>query len=491
MDTVTNLTLQDGGTAKPLAGERTAAAPYVTPAAEPLPATRWSLPTRIGFRFFAAYFFLYTLVDLSLFSVLFSLLPFRVPPAQSWAITEQFNLWVAKSWLLWPEPYSRIGGAGDKPIDYAMVIGLLGLAIALTILWSAFDGKRKSYPRGLTWFRLMLRLAVATSLAAYGWMKFYPMQMPAPNLTRLLEPYGHFLLMAVLWTKIGSSSAYEIFTGVAELASTVLLLIPGLTTVGALMAIPVTFQIWMLNMTYDVPVKLFSFHLLAMSTVLLMPDLRRLVSFLVLKRAVDPPRDGRLFRNVTAHRVVLALQVLFAAWFLWNGYTGWSRSYEARQAQLQQKPPLYGIWNINRMWIDGVERAPLLTDYDRWRRLVIQQPGSVQYQRMDDTFAGFSATTDMAKKSITVTDFADPRAAMALPFAERAKAPMKEIGRLTLDQPAPGRLILDGAINGTRYRLEARYFDPAKFRLMQARFNLMADRPWNISNSNYAPELYR
>ena len=451
----------------------------------------WSLPTRIGFRFVAAYFFLYTFFDLSLFATLFTFLPFTVPHPQSWAVTQQFNLWVAKSWLQWPEPYSRNGGAGDKPIDYALVIGLLAVAVALTLLWSAIDWKRKSYPRGLTWFRLMLRLGVATSLAAYGWMKFFPLQMSPPSLTRMLEPYGHFSLMAVLWTKIGSSTSYEIFTGIAELLATVLLLIPGLTTVGALIAVPVTFQIWMLNMTYDVPVKLFSFHLLAMSTLLLLPDLRRLATFLVLKRATDPPRDGRLFRNVIAHRLVLALQVVFAVWFLWTGYNNWNRSYAARQAQIQQKPPLYGIWNIDRMWINGVERAPLLTDYGRWRRLVFQQPGFMQYQRMDDTFDGFSGTTDLVNKAIVFTQFADPKAAMAMPPAERAKAPRKETGRLTIEQPAPGRLILDGAINGTKYRIDARYFDPAKFRLMQAKFNLMADRPWNVSSSNYAPELYR
>ena len=491
MDTVTNLALQDGGATNPPVSETTAPGRHVAPVTETSRTPRWSLPTRIAFRFVAAYFFLYTFFELSLFMILFGLLPFRVPPPPSWALTDQFNLWVAKSWLQWPEPYSRIGAGGDKPLDYAMVIGLLGLAGVLTILWSAADWRRTSYPRGLTWFRLMLRLGVATSLAAYGWMKFYPMQMPAPSLTRLLEPYGHFSLMAVLWAKIGSSSAYEVFTGIAELVATVLLLIPGLTTVGALVAIPVTFQIWMLNMTYDVPVKLFSFHLLAMATLLLVPDLRRLVTFLVLKRAIDPPRDGRLFRNVIAHRVVLALQVVFAAWFLWNGYTSWRKSYETRQAQIQQRPPLYGIWNIDRMWIDGVERAPLLTDYGRWRRLVIQQPGSVQYQRMDDSFDGFSATTDMANKSMVFTEFADPRAAMTMPPAARANAPKTETGRLTIEQPTSDRLILDGAIDGTRYRIEARYFDPARFRLMQSRFNLMADRPWNLSNSNYAPELYR
>ena len=457
-----------------------------TIATEPAPPA-WSLPTRIGFRFFAAYFFLYSFFDLSLFARLFSLLPFRVVSPGGWSSVQTFNTWVAADVLKWPQPFSRNQGAGDKPIDYAMVIGLLGVAVLITLIWSAVDWKRKSYPRLLPWFRVMLRLSIATSLVSYGWMKFFPLQMPSPNLTRLLEPYGHFSLMAVLWAKIGSSTAYEIFTGAAELLVSALLLIPGMATVGALIAIPVTFQVWMLNMTYDVPVKLFSFHLLAMSTVLLMPDLRRLLTFFVMKRPADPPREGRLFRNLIAHRVVLGLQVAFGVWVMWSSYQTFSAS--AAQRSNQPKPPLYGIWNIEKMWIDGVERAPLLTDHGRWRRMVIQTAGSVSFQRMDDTFSPQPGRVEPDGKTMVFTVLADPRAAAAGPVPPNA--PRKEVGRYAIEQPAPDRLIMEGALHGTKYRMEMKYFDPANFRLMKARFNLMADRPWNISNADYVPDLYR
>jgi hypothetical protein len=65
-----------------------------------------------------------------------------------------------------------------------------------------------------------------------------------------------------------------------------------------------------------------SSHLLAMSVLLLLPDVRRLARFLVLKRATDPPRDYRLFKSLPAHRMAMAVQVAFALWFLWGGYQG-------------------------------------------------------------------------------------------------------------------------------------------------------------------------
>lgn len=466
----------------PAAGVVDAASRVVEPSGR-----RWSVPVRIGFRFAATYFFLYvmcTQMFWSLFGRLVALLPFQVWAPMSWEATQAFQTHVATVWLDFPQPFSRNGGAGDKPIDYALVVGLLAVAAVITALWSAVDWKRPSYPRLHAWFRLFLRLSLATSLASYGWVKAFPLQMSFPSLTRMLEPYGHFSLMAVLWSKIGASTPYEIFTGIAELTAAVLLLIPGLTTVGALLAIPVTFQIWMLNMTYDVPVKLFSFHLLVMSTLLILPHARRLLNFLVLQRATDPPREGRLFSSLRAHRVAIALQVVFAVYVLWGGY----QSGTAGAARLSApKPPLYGIWNIQRMTIDGVERAPLLTDYDRWRRIVVQAPGSIAFQRMNDTFAFHSVTTDIEAKTIVVTRFANPAAAASNPAA----AERKEIGRFVIEQPAPDRLILDGALNGRRLRMETTYFDPRNFRLASTRFQWMHDRPWNISQADYAAELYK
>jgi len=448
---------------------------------------RWSLTTRTGFRFAVVYCVLYvfsTQMFGALLGNVWRLLPFQVTPPMFWPSMRKFQSYIAVNWLGFPEPLALNTGAGDKPIDYALVVGLLVIASVITAIWSAADWRRRSYPRLQPWFLLYLRLSVATSLASYGWAKVFPLQMPFPPLSRLLEPYGHFSLMAVLWSQIGSSAAYEIFTGVAELAAAVLLVIPGVTPVGAVVSMAVTGEIFVLNMTYDVPVKLFSLHLLVMSTILLLPYIRPLFTFVALKQAVDPPREGRLFANAATHRVAIAVQVVFAAWFLWSGY----QNGKAGSAQLTvQKPPLYGIWNIDRMTIDGVERAPLLTDYDRWRRIVVQYPGSIQFQRMNDTWAGFSATTNLAAKTIVLTTLVNPQAAMANP----ASAERQEIGRFTLEQPAPDKLILDGAVNGKSLRMETSHFNPGQFRLASAKFKWIQDRPWNISNADYVSQLLR
>ena len=119
-------------------------------------------------------------------------------------------------------------GSGDKIIDWAHAFCLLVFAAAGTAAWSALDRRRPHYERLHRWFTIFLRFSVASTMVGYGMVKAFPLQMPAPSLQRLVEPYGDFSPMGVLWFSIGASFPYERFAGCMELLGAVLLFIPSL-----------------------------------------------------------------------------------------------------------------------------------------------------------------------------------------------------------------------------------------------------------------------
>src|SRR5437899_11151387 len=102
------------------------------------------------------------------------------------------------------------------------------------------------------------------------------MQFPPPALDRLVQPFGDASPMGLAWTFVGASPAYEIFTGTGELLGGLLLTMQRTTLLGALVAAGVMAHVVALNFCYDVPVKLFSSHLLALALWLMIPDARRL-----------------------------------------------------------------------------------------------------------------------------------------------------------------------------------------------------------------------
>ena len=127
------------------------------------------------------------------------------------------------------------------------------------------------------------------------------------------------------------------------MAAGMLLFIPQTALLGALLAMACMGLIFTLNMTYDVPVKLFSFHLLLMSLFLLAPDAKRLLNVLLLNRpagvSVIPPLGG----TTRAIRIGVALQIVFGLLLVAQGV---NNSVSARRTFGGGSPrsPLFGIW---------------------------------------------------------------------------------------------------------------------------------------------------
>jgi hypothetical protein len=446
---------------------------YIDTVVEPSPAepVRWHLVTRIAFRFAVAYFTLY-IISTQMISGLLVIPGVDVPPLASLPPLLPLTSWVATKVFGFPEPLVLVSGSGDKPFDWTLVACLLVIAGGITTLWLLLDRRRPSYPGLQKWFRLFLRFGLGSTMLTYGMFKAFPLQMSYPSLIRLLEPYGHFSLMGVLWSHMGSSPAYQMFTGFVELSAAVLLFIPGLTVLGALISLATSTQVFVLNMTYDTPVKLFSFHLIMMSLVLLAPDVKRLFNVVVLGRAAGPSSHPPLFRNRVLRPLAIASQLALGAWLVFSAFTADLQSWRRRGPDAP-KPPLYGIWTIDTMTIDGQIRSPLVTDYDRWRRMVVQTAAGVTFQRMDDTFHGYGAKVDTNAKLITLLR------APTTPSPIPPSGPPAEAGRLTYEQPSPERLIVDGTVDGKAIRMELQYYDRSNFRLVQGRFRWIQDYPFN------------
>ena len=429
------------------------------PRQEVEPQPRWSLATRIAFRFCFLYFSLYVVAT----QMLGGLLPFNwignLSPAPfvqriaTWTGLHVFRLAV-------PPPI-QITGSGDRTIDYLETFVLLVIAAGATAVWSIFDRRRPNYRALHKWFRVFLRFAVGATMLGYGMVKAVPLQMPAPGLTRLLEPFGNFSPMGVLWASIGASKSYEMFAGIMELIGGTLLFIPQLALLGAMVTFADSVQIFTLNMTYDVPVKLFSFHLILMSLVLIAPDVPRIANLLIFNRTAEPSRQPPLFHRRYLALVALALQLGYGSFLLLDGYTSAHQSWYQRGGGAP-RPALYGIWNVETMTIDGQTRSPLVTDYGRWRRVLIQTGAAITFQRMDDTVLTYGAKTDTTAKTIAMTS-----------------APDKPVGTFTFQRPEPTRLILDGTLDGRAIHMETRFVDPKKFPLLTRGFNWIQERPFN------------
>ena len=427
----------------------------------PVQNNAWHPGTRAGFRFAFVYFGLYILTTQMFWGGLLPLV--NLNPLANLPPLRNVISWVARHVFGVTVPLVIEGnGSGDKIFDWVHACLLLAIAIAAAVIWSILDRRRKSYLSLYEWFRVGVRLGLGTTMLSYGVAKAVPLQMGyGPSLTRLVEPFGSFSPMGVLWTFMGSSPAYQSFTGCTEILGGVLLLIPQTALLGALISFGVSGQIFVLNMTYDVPVKLFSFHLVLLSLFLILPDWPRLRNFFLLNRTVSPAPD-RVTRSPRRSQVVLGLQLLFAL------YVTLSMAYGAKRSWFgfgggAPKPPLYGIWNVDQMQIGDEVRPPLVTDERRWHRVIFDRPGRAVFQQMNDSLVVFAAKIDQESKTIELTKTDDKNWKATLSFA----------------RPAADRLTLNGPMDGNQMAMELRLVDREQFLVLNRGFHWVQERPFN------------
>jgi hypothetical protein len=425
---------------------------------------KWSLAVRIGFRF--------CLIYLGLFCLATQIITTFLSATQGQDIPDPSTLWPLRPLVFWTAAHvfhvqaalSMGGNSGSVDCMFGWVLAfcLLTIAVLATAVWSLVDRTRENYIGLHKWFRLFIRFALAGQMLNYGMAKVIPLQMPYPSLTRLLQPFGTFSPMGVLWSSIGAAPAYEIFAGCAEVVGGLLLIIPRTATLGALICLAGMIQVFMLNMTYDVEVKLFAFHLILLACFVLAPDLPRLLNVLFLNRATAASAQTQLFHSVRANRIVLAAQIILGLWLVaLNAYT--MRRYWGMVGGGAPQSPLYGIWEVNRMTIDEVQRPPLLTDHDRWRRAIFDFPNQMAFQRLDDSFAYYPATINPTEKSVALTKRADKNWTATFAF----------------QRPARDQLILDGRMDNHQIHIELQLTDRNKFLLVGRGFHWIQEFPFS------------
>lgn len=270
-----------------------------------------------------------------------------------------------------------VTGSGDRTIDWLILLAVLGLAVLATGVWTGLDREGRHDERVRGFVRIMLRYSLGFLMLSYGIAKLDAAhsQFPAPGMGRLTQPIGNSSPMGMLWTFMGSSQAYTKFAGIGECVGGALLLSRRTTLAGALVLVPVITNVVMLNFCYDVPVKINSSHYLAMAIVLVLPDARRILDVVLLRRAVAaaPPVGVLRWRGRRAP-VIAAKVLLLAAFFL--------PMYLSFRGGGEQTANWYdGYWQVDSFVRDGVDVPPIATDSTRWNRMKFESQGGTSYMR--------------------------------------------------------------------------------------------------------------
>ncbi|MEZ4446911.1 MAG: hypothetical protein R3B72_47970 [Polyangiaceae bacterium] len=407
--------------------------------------SRWGPVRRLGERFFAVYLGVH-LVALVL-------------PAIPVLADLQGSLVLVVSRVLFgpgvPDG-SQPSGSGDRAVDWAAFVLALGVAALLTAAWLVLRPRRGRFDeRFVDLVRLFTRLYLALALFGYGAVKVLKSQFPAPSPAWLDQALGDSSPMRLLWAFMGASTSYTVFTGLVECLAGALLLARPTRLLGALLTVAVMTNVLLLNLSYDVGVKLGSSHYLLAAAFVAWPDRARLTALLV-PPASDPWPTG-LGRRVG--QGLLGLVVV--GWLGLTASTAWTNYH--RWGDGKPHHPLEGRYDVERFVRDR-EEIPSGGSPTRWQRVIVLN-GFVLLK---------SADARVAVRSLSFDDDQLQIGALAEGVAIDAEPQARH--RFDLERAPDGKLTLRG--NWAGHMLVVT-LAPHPSRLEARGFHWVTEQPYN------------
>ncbi len=482
------------------------------PSATPAPPPGWGPFTGLVFRFAFAYWLLYSLPVILRFPNQLAWMAFSVP--QNGAAPGDMPRWLAAAltYLAYPGKWFQQGvdwftpwvshalldvdverpkdfsGSGDRLYDYCTCFAFLVMAVTLAVLWTASSGlwrrlrtnRRPNYDRLHTLLRAVIRFHLMYQMIVYGAMKVWCAQFPPISDLQLETKYGESSPMGLLWRFMQFSQPYTAITGVVEFVCGLLLISRRTALLGALCTAGATLQVFLLNMCYDVPVKLMSGQLFLMALTLIVPDAKRLFRFFLLGRPTEPRPVRPLFG--AWRRLDRAAAALFASACLLFAGLSLLQAYQSARAYgtLAPENPLHGRWVGKEFLRDG-QNVPFP-----------EQPEGPPPQPLKPPTwkggPGMPAVVRLAAGPRYATFLFEDGSGVGYRNASNSPSEVvlltqdgRSVGRLAASFPGPDTLVLEGPLDGQTVRMTLRRIVvPKKEYPLRARgFRWVQERPFN------------
>lgn len=321
---------------------------------------RWKGYEKIAFRFFLIYFFIQAVpLDWLYYKQVFAI---------DWAHLRYNDIFVLAHYM------PQFIAGPQSFISWGIVAAL---AAAGTIAWTIVDRNRTAaYPNLYYWIRTIVRYRLAIGVIAYGFIKVFPLQSPYPSISTLNTSYGDFTRWKLFSISLGIVPTYETFLGLVEVAAGLLLLFRKTASVGAVIILLFTGNVFMSNIAYEGGEVVYSLYLIVLALFVLFWDLQRITRLLVLQKPTTPNRFRPVFTAKWQLNARWILKSAFVFFFvlLYSFKTATGYKHDPYQYPVTKGlPHAAGIYQVKTFRINADTIAWSKNDPVRWQDVVFEE----------------------------------------------------------------------------------------------------------------------
>lgn len=287
----------------------------------------------------------------------------------------------------------------DAVSMYILVLLLLVLSITAGLILHLRIIHKPFYTRLLHVIYLLAVYYLSLMLLKYGLDKLFKHQfyLPEPNI--LYTPLGRLDKDILYWSSMGTSRFYNICIGTVEILSALLLIFRCTRMAGALLSIAVMAQVLMINLGFDISVKLYSSFLLFLSLFILSAYGRRLLSFFLGRKEIVP---AMIFPVLIHHPFWRAfIKCMLMGFILFESFLPYIRSKNFND-DAAARPPMHGAYFVQQ-FINGTDT--LSAAQSPVKRFFIHRNGYLIFQDQQDGMQDYKLDYDIAQYKYVITDY--------------------------------------------------------------------------------------
>lgn len=324
----------------------------------------WQGYQKLGFRFLFIFFILQVIpVDWKFYAHFFQI---------DWLHLHFYDIFYISRYTPQPTQAYVPGHWGLATLaDWAVIIAV---ALLGTIIWSLRDKGREDYNILYYWLRVILRYRLAIAIIAYGFIKYFPVQSPAPSLSNLNTAYGDFNRWKLFSLTLGITPGYQAFLGGVEIAAGLLLLFRRTTLFGVIIVLLFTGNVFFANLAYDGGEAIYALLLLAIASFLTLFDAQRIYNLVALRKPTQPNQLKPYFPKQWQHTTRLALKAVFVFFFvIFYGWKTYAAYHGYQYPQAKGLANVSGLYDVKQFSLNKQELPYSATDASRWQDVVFEK----------------------------------------------------------------------------------------------------------------------
>lgn len=317
--------------------------------------------------------------------------------------------WFGKVFLGWEYNPDMLLNGFDSKYDFTRFLLIAVISIIGATIWVFIDSKiKKEYNNKLKiLLQTILRYHIGLTLILYGLSKVFLLQFGTMDIDSLETPIGELNGMNFVWAFMSYSKFYGVTAGLIEVVGGLLLLFRRTTSLGAFLLLIAMTNVVLMDIGYDVIVKMFAIHLLLMIVFLMWDDLKRLYDFFLRNKpstaATYLPlfegRKGKNIRNIIKGTLLLYVFISF--------------SFDMIERIEQQHSNHYKNFTSSHeieLFVKNGDTIPKSKIHgNRWNKIRINDlsylPETLMILNEDNTTQRYKFTVDTLTKKLYLTDF--------------------------------------------------------------------------------------